>query len=111
MGESKYVFHTNDQNFENEVLKHPGPVLVDFWAEWCGPCKALGPVLDDLAGEYSNKLKVVKMNVDESPGTPQRYSIRSIPTLIFFKDGKVVEQLVGNQPRNSIKGVIEKVLN
>ena len=108
---SEHILHVTDDSFDSEVLKSDQPVLLDFWAEWCGPCKALAPILDELATEYSSKLKVVKMNVDESPGTPQRYSIRSIPTLIFFKDGQVVEQLVGNQPRNSIKGIIEKVLN
>lgn len=107
---SEYVFETNDAAFDADVLKHPGAVLVDFWAEWCGPCKALGPVLDQLAQEYQNKIKVVKVNVDESPTAPQQYKVRGIPTLVFFKDGQLVDQLVGNQPREAIRAVIEKVL-
>lgn len=107
---NEFVFAASDENFEKEVLQHPGPVLVDFWAEWCGPCKALGPVLDGLATEYKEKIKVVKVNVDESPNAPQQYKVRGIPTMIFFKDGQLVDQLVGNQPRESIKGVIDKVV-
>ena len=106
---NEYVFAASDENFEAEVLKHPGSVLVDFWAEWCGPCKALGPVLDGLAEEYKDKIKVVKVNVDESPNSPQQYKVRGIPTMIFFKNGELVDQLVGNQPREAIKGVIDKV--
>lgn len=107
---SEYIFEASDETFEAEVLKQTGTVLVDFWAEWCGPCKALAPVLDGLASEFQGKLKVVKVNVDESPNAPQQYKVRGIPTMIFFKDGQVVDQLVGNQPRDAIKGVIEKVL-
>lgn len=107
---SEYIFAANDESFESEVLKHPGAVLVDFWAEWCGPCKALGPVLDGLAEEYKDKIKVVKVNVDESPNAPQQYKVRGIPTMIFFKKGELVDQLVGNQPRDAIKGVIDKVV-
>jgi thioredoxin 1 len=107
---SEFIFEATDETFEAEVLKHPGAVLVDFWAEWCGPCKALGPVLDGLAGEYQDKLKVVKVNVDESPNSPQQYKVRGIPTMIFFRNGELVDQLVGNQPREAIKGVIDKVV-
>jgi thioredoxin 1 len=107
---SEFIFEATDETFESEVLKHPGAVLVDFWAEWCGPCKALGPVLDGLATEYQEKLKVVKVNVDESPNSPQQYKVRGIPTMIFFRNGEVVDQLVGNQPREAIKGVIDKVV-
>lgn len=107
---NEFIFEASDESFENEVLKHPGSVLVDFWAEWCGPCKALAPVLDGLAEEYQNKIKVVKVNVDESPNAPQQYKVRGIPTMIFFKNGQMVDQLVGNQPREAIKGVIEKVV-
>ena len=81
----------NEANFEAEVLKSNIPVLVDFWAEWCGPCKALAPVLDGLANEYQEKIKVVKVNVDESPNSPQNYKVRGIPTLVFFRDGQQVD--------------------
>ena len=107
---NEFIFTASDQSFDSEVLKHQGPVLVDFWAEWCGPCKALGPVLDALAQEYKDKVKVVKVNVDESPDAPQTYKVRGIPTMIFFKNGQVVDQLVGNQPRDAIRNVIEKVI-
>lgn len=99
-----------DDSFDSDVLKAQGPVLVDFWAEWCGPCKALAPVLDGLATEYGEKIKVVKVNVDESPNSPQQYKVRGIPTLVFFRNGQQVDQLVGNQPREAIRGVIEKVV-
>ena len=107
---SEFIFEANDENFDAEVLKHQGAVLVDFWAEWCGPCKALAPVLDGLADEFKEKIKVVKVNVDESPNAPQTYKVRGIPTLVFFKNGQQVDQLVGNQPRDAIRGVIEKVV-
>lgn len=107
---SEFIFAASDESFESEVLKHQGAVLVDFWAEWCGPCKALGPVLEGLSEEYQEKIKIVKVNVDESPNSPQQYKVRGIPTMIFFKNGQLVEQLVGNQPREAIKSVIDKVL-
>jgi thioredoxin 1 len=110
MSTSQYVFEASDQNFDAEVLRHEGAVLVDFWAEWCGPCKALAPVLDTIADEYQSKLKIVKVNVDESPNTPQQYKVRGIPTMILFKNGKVIEQLVGNQPKDAIKSVIDKII-
>lgn len=110
MSESQYIFEATDQTFSDEVLKHKGAVVVDFWAEWCGPCKALAPVLADLAKEYSGRVKVVKVNVDESPNTPQQYNVRGIPTLIAFKDGAVVNQLVGNQPRETIRSTFETVV-
>ncbi len=88
----KYV---TDASFEADVLKADGPVLVDFWAEWCGPCKMIAPMLDEIADEYRNKLTVAKLNVDESPKTPLRYNVRSIPTLILFKNGQVEGQKVG----------------
>ncbi len=107
---NEYIFEATDETFDAEVLKHPGAVLVDFWAEWCGPCKALGPVLEGLAADYADKIKVVKVNVDESPNAPQSYKVRGIPTMIFFKNGQLVDQLVGNQPKDAIKTTIEKVL-
>lgn len=92
----------NDANFEAEVLKASGLVLVDFWAEWCGPCRMLGPVLEEVAAEMGGKVTIVKMNVDESPNTPGQYGIRSIPTLILFKDGQMVETKVGSIPKQSL---------
>lgn len=92
----------NDENFEKEVLKSDIPVLVDFFAEWCGPCKMMGPVIEKLAEEYEGKWKIGKMDVDQSPKTSMEYSVQSIPTLMFFKDGKVVNTSVGFQAKEKI---------
>jgi thioredoxin 1 len=92
-----------DETFEHEVLKGTLPVVVDFWAEWCGPCKMIAPVLDELAGEFRGKVKVTKLNVDENPATSAKFGIRSIPTLMFFKNGKKVDQVVGAASKNDLK--------
>ncbi len=101
-------FEVNDQNFTEEVLKSREPVLVDFWAPWCGPCRLVGPIIEQLASEYEGKLKVGKLNVDENEQTAYRYGIRSIPTIILFKDGKVVDQIVGAVPKHVLKNMIDK---
>jgi thioredoxin 1 len=91
-----------DNSFEQEVLKASGPVLVDFWAEWCGPCRALGPSVDAVAQEKAGALKVVKVNIDENPNAPTKYGVRSIPTLLIFKDGQVVAQTVGSMAKSDL---------
>ena len=91
-----------DTNFQAEVLNSSTPVLVDFWAEWCGPCRALGPKLEEIAGEMAGKVRVVKLNVDENPQTPGQYGIRGIPAMLLFKDGKQIGELVGNHPKDNI---------
>ena len=100
--------HVNDQNFEAEVLKSSEPVLVDFWAEWCGPCKMMSPVVDEVAGELSGKVKVVKINIDENPNIPTRYGIRGIPTFMVFRDGQLVETKVGGMSKSQLSSWIEK---
>src|SRR5512147_1124890 len=98
-----------DQNFEQEVLKSDKPVLVDFWAVWCGPCQMMGPIIDELAEEVKDKFKVGKLNVDENRETAARYSVMSIPTLIIFSSGKAVKQLVGVQAKESLKEELDKL--
>ena len=101
------IAHFNDASFKEEVLDSDSPVLVDFWAEWCGPCKMIGPIVEEIAGEYQDKLKVGKLNVDENPQTATQLGIRSIPTLILFKDGKPVEQIIGAVPKAHITSQLE----
>ncbi len=100
----------NDNDFESTVLKAQVPVLVDFWAEWCGPCKQISPVLDEIAGEMGDKLTIAKVNIDENPDTPQKYGVRGIPTLILFKDGEPVATKVGSLPKSKLVEWIESVV-
>lgn len=99
-----------DKNFENEVLKSETPVLVDFWAEWCGPCKNLSPIIDELSIEYGEKVKIGKLNVDENSEISMKYGIRSIPTLLFFKNGEIVEKQVGASSKNSLQDKINSII-
>ena len=92
-----------DESFRQDVLEAPGPVLVDFWAEWCGPCKAVAPVLDELARDYAGKLTVAKVDIDENPVTPNEYAVRGIPTMLLFRDGKPVDVKVGALPKSALK--------
>ena len=105
---STAILEVTDANFDEEVLKSEQPVLIDFWAVWCGPCKALAPIVDEVAASYAGKVKVAKMNVDQNQGTPGRYGIRGIPTLLIFKGGQVKEQIVGYVPKETIEKAIEK---
>lgn len=105
-----FVKETTDANFENDVLKSSIPVLVDFWAVWCGPCRALSPIIDELAADNQGKVQVFKVNTDENPNTPSRYGVRGIPTVIVFKDGQVVDQSVGVAAKANLQGMINKAL-
>ena len=104
------VLEVNDANFDQEVLQSEQPVLVDFWAEWCGPCKAIGPIVDGVAAAYAGKLKVAKINVDHNGSTPSRYGIRGIPTLLFFKGGKIADQIVGYKTQSEIEEKVQRLL-
>ena len=110
MADSKLTAALTDANFPNDVLKSSQLTMVDFWAEWCGPCRMLGPTIDAIADQFQGKLKVYKMNVDENPETPVKYHVRGIPTVILFKNGQVVDQLVGNQPKDVIIQAVQKNL-
>jgi len=103
------VIEVNDANFQTEVLQSETPVLVDFWAGWCGPCRALAPTVEEIANAYAGKVKVCKLDVDGSPNTAAQYGIRSIPTILFFKAGQQAGQLVGNVPRGAIEEVMKKL--
>ncbi|MBI2369212.1 MAG: thioredoxin [Deltaproteobacteria bacterium] len=110
MAETAGITQVTDGTFDAEVLKAPRPALVDFWAEWCGPCKAIAPVVEELAREYGGLVKFVKLNVDDNPATPSRYGVRSIPTLLLFRDGQVLGQIIGAVPRAKIEEVLQKAL-
>lgn len=99
-----------DAEFKTEVLDSAIPVLVDFWATWCGPCQTMGPVIDALAGEYEGRVKIMKLNVDENPQTPAQYGIRGIPTLIVFKGGEEMQRIIGASPKGNVDEALKKVL-
>lgn len=104
------IMDIGDDSFENEVMKSEMPVLVDFWAPWCGPCKAIGPVVEELAGDFGDRVKFAKCNVDNNPVTPGKYGIKAIPTLILFKGGDVVEQITGMVAKSRLEEAINKAL-
>ena len=104
------ILHTSDSTFEQDVLKSDVPVLLDFWAEWCGPCKAIAPILDELASEYGSRVKVAKLNIDENRQTPLKYGVRGIPTLILFKNGAPEAQQVGLVAKSKLAALLERNL-
>ncbi len=104
------VTEVTDQNFEAEVLQSKDPVLIDFWAEWCAPCRAISPIIQELAGNYEGKVKIVKMNIDDNPQTPANYGIRAIPTVLAFSGGQVVEQIQGARPKSAFEEVVQKLI-
>ena len=107
---NEHVIEFNDANWEAEVLQSSEPVLVDFWAEWCPPCRALAPVIDELASDFAGRLKIGKLNVDQSPGVANRYSVRSIPTILLFAGGEVADQRVGARPKVELQQLLESQL-
>jgi thioredoxin 1 len=107
---SDNVSSTSDSKFDTEVISSDLPVVVDFWAPWCPPCKAIAPILEELATEFAGKIKIIKLNIDENPRTPANYKVRGIPNLVFFKGGKVVDQLVGAVPKEELVKVISQKL-
>ena len=108
---SENVIEFNDQNFDSDVLEAGTPVLVDFWAVWCGPCKAIAPIVEEIANDYNGKVKVGKMDVDRNNQVAMRYGIRSIPTLLVFNNGEVVDQVIGNVGKESIDSMLDKALS
>ena len=104
------IVEVTDQDFEAEVLQSETPAIIDFWAEWCAPCRAIAPIVKDLAESYGDKVKIVKMNIDENPSTPAKYQVRAIPTVLAFRNGEVVEMLQGARPKAAFEEMVQKLL-
>ena len=104
------IMEVSDESFDSEIINSEIPAMVDFWAEWCGPCKMVGPVVEELASEYEGKIKIAKMDVDQNRQTPAKYGIRNIPSLLLFKGGELVNTIVGAQPKSSIEDELKKLL-
>lgn len=107
---SDHILHVSDSSFNEQVLKADGPVLVDFWAEWCGPCKMIAPILDEIAKDYAGKVTIAKLNIDDNPATPQQYGVRGIPTLMLFIDGEVEGTKVGAVTKSQLSAFIDNYL-
>ena len=105
------VLNVTDLTFEAEVLKSDKPVVIDFWAEWCAPCRQIAPIIKELAAEHGDQVKIVKMDIDSSPGTPGQYGVRAIPTILAFKDGQVIQQLQGARPKRDFDAMVEGLLS
>jgi thioredoxin 1 len=110
MTKEESLVNLTDSNFEQEVIKSEKPVLVDFWAPWCGPCRAIGPIVEDLAGTYKDRVKVAKLNIDDNPKTAATYGVMSIPTLILFKNGNAMDKILGLAPKNRLEELMKKGL-
>ena len=110
MAEAENLVTVTDETFQKEVLEAEQPTFVDFWADWCAPCRMIGPIFEELSQEYSGKVRFARVNVDENPRTPAHYGVRGIPTLIMFKGGRVVDQVVGAVPKSQLENVIKKAL-
>ena len=104
------VSEVTDQSFQSEVLEAGKPAIIDFWAEWCGPCRQIAPIIKELAGEYGDQVKIVKMDIDSNPATPGQYGVRAIPTILAFKDGQVVEQITGARPKSDFENMVKGLL-
>jgi len=107
---SEHLSEVTDANFEQEILESPLPALVDFWAAWCGPCRIIGPIVEEIAEEYKDRARVAKMNVDDNVDTPARYGVRGIPALLLFKNGELVDQIIGAVPKAQVVSLLEKAL-